>query len=171
MKDKVIFPAFLLIILASCTHLSPPDGFAAYEYGNRFEAVSPEGMRYRVRIVANEPIQTPEFWSEALGTHLRKEGYIPLGEAVEFTAAGNKGFVHEWVLPYGHESFFYMTAVVVTDSVLAVVESAAEHTIYERYRSALLASIKNLDLSDVKPDRPEAPERVKLFPLDRRTAK
>ncbi|MBN1687259.1 MAG: DUF4349 domain-containing protein [Spirochaetales bacterium] len=153
MKFRVICALPLAMLFFSCAGLqiSAPPGFAAYSFDDWFEAVSPEGMRYRVRVIENKPAQTLDFWSEALSTHLTKEGYLPFGAAERFSAQGDDGLIHEWVLSYGHEDYIYMTALVVTDSVLAVIESAAEQSVYRSHRNAIVSSLEALDLTDAKP--------------------
>ncbi len=158
MRYFVLCFAVLSVLLFSCAgiQIAPPPGFAAYIFDDRFEAVSPEGMRYRVRFLENSPPQSLDYWSEALSTHLRKEGYRQFGQVESFKAAGKDGLILEWVLPYAHESYIYMTALVVSDSVLAVIESAAEQSVYRRHREAVISSLSGLDLKDVKPAPVEA---------------
>jgi len=49
-------------------------------------------------------------------------------------------------MPYGNESYIYITAIVVSEKKIAVSEAAAEHTIYYKYREALLESLASMTL-------------------------
>jgi hypothetical protein len=133
-------------LLLSCAHLSveKPAGFAEVETENRYRAVSPEGMVYRVRTVDNYPVQSLSFWSDALKNHLIKEGYTLLGEGESFQAGDYEGEFFEWAVPYGHESYIYLTAILVSEETIAIAEAAAEHTVYSEHREAVKKSLKSI---------------------------
>jgi hypothetical protein len=150
--NKIVAPtafAAAFLVLASCTTLvRKPEGFAEVVpwqvAATRYEAVSPEGMIYRVRTLKNYPVQTLEFWAQALQNHLEKEGYRSISEGRSFETADNSGMLFEWAMPYGNQSYIYLTAIVVSEKRIAVAEAAAEHTIYYRYREALLESLASI---------------------------
>jgi hypothetical protein len=141
--------AAAVLALASCTSLvQKPEGFAAVSPGQitatHYKAVSPEGMIYRVRTLDNYPVQTLEFWADALKNHLEKEGYRSVSDGRSFEARETPGMIFEWAMPYGNESYIYITAIVVSEKKIAVAEAAAEHTIYYRYREALIESLASI---------------------------
>jgi len=143
--------AAAVLALASCTSLvEKPEGFAEVSpwqvAAAQYKAVSPEGMIYRVRTLKNYPVQTLEFWASALKNHLEKEGYRSVSDGQPFEAGDSPGMLFEWAMPYGNQSYIYITAIVVAEKKIAVAEAAAEHTIYYKYREALLESITSITI-------------------------
>jgi hypothetical protein len=127
-----------------------PEGFAAvspWQVGAaQYKAVSPEGMIYRVRTLDNYPVQTLEFWANALENHLVNEGYRAVSDGQSFEAGVNPGMFLEWAMPYGEQSYIYITAIVVSEKKIAVAEATAEHTIYHRYREAVIESLVSITI-------------------------
>lgn len=152
---KTTVPALVLaaavVALGSCvTLVEKPEGFAEVlpwqTAATEYKAVSPEGMMYRVRTLKNYPVQTLAFWAEALQNHLEKEGYRGISNGQAFQTGDNSGMMFEWAMPYGNQSYIYLTAIVVSEKRIAVAEAAAEHTIYRRYREALLESLASITI-------------------------
>jgi hypothetical protein len=145
---RVLLPVALICLLltVSCSRLSvtPPDGFAELKGRRSYKAISPEGMLYRIRSVKNDPRKELEFWGEALENHLVKEGYQLNGKAQSFTNGDREGVSYEWVLPYGNESYLYLTALIVTDKTITLAEATAPYSVFIRYRQALLASLESI---------------------------
>ena len=151
---KITFLCILVaavLALGSCTSLvQKPQGFAAVSPWNlsatRYKAVSPEGMIYRVRMLKNYPVQTLEFWANALENHLKKEGYRSVSDGRYFEAGETPGVIFEWAMPHGNQSYIYITAIVVSQKKIAVAEATAEHTIYYQYRDALIESLATIKI-------------------------
>jgi hypothetical protein len=152
--NKIVAPiafAAAVLTLASCaTLVQKPEGFAEVfprqVAAAQYKAVSPEGMIYRVRTMRNYPVQTLEFWAQALRNHLEKEGYRSVAVGRSFETTDSSGMIFEWAMPYGNESYIYLTAIVVSEKKIAVAEAAAEHRIYEQYREALLESLSSITI-------------------------
>jgi hypothetical protein len=146
MKPILFFVTISLLLLGSCTNLAvrKPEGFAVVKTRDQYKAVSPEGMLYRVRIMDNYPVQDLEFWSQALKNQLLKEGYTITVDGERFETMAAPGILFEWAVPYGHESYLYLTAIIVTEKEIAIAEAAAEHTVYRRYRQALRESLQSI---------------------------
>jgi len=123
-----------------------PEGFAAVQSSWSYQAVSPEGMQYRVRTVKNYPEQSLDFWGNTLKNHLEKEGYHRMGERTDFSANDSAGAVYEWLVPYGNSDFIYLTAIVILKNHVVIAESAAEHPIYKQYRKPVLDSLGTISL-------------------------
>ena len=148
----ILFSFILVLLISSCATLEveKPSGFAEVEstaYAaspTLYKAVSPEGLLYRVRTETNYPPQSLEFWAEALKNHLIKEGYTIVGEGESFVAGELPGVIFEWVMPYGQESYIYLTAIIVSEERIAVAEAAAEHSIYHEHRDALRESLLSI---------------------------
>jgi len=142
----------LVLVLSSCATLvvDKPGGFAEVQsigYAASqaaYKAVSPEGLLYRVRTEANYPPQSLDFWAEALKNHLVKEGYTIVGDGESFQAGELPGVIFEWVMPYGQESYIYLTAIIVSEEKIAIAEAAAEHSIYHEHRDALRESLLSI---------------------------
>ena len=137
----------LLTLTVSCSRVSVqlPEGFAEMKGGRSYRAISPEGMLYRVRSIKNDPRKDLEFWGQALENHLLEEGYRLNGEARLFDSGERRGLSCEWVLPYGNESYLYLTALIVTDRTITLAEAAAPYPVFIRYRQALLDSLSGIE--------------------------
>jgi hypothetical protein len=126
--------------------IQPPAGYA--EAGNAregsFRALSPEGLAFRVRSFRNEPAKDLGFWGEALESHLRKEGYRPNGEGRSFQAGNLPGSALEWVVPFGQESYVYLTALLVAGDRILLAEAGGPYKLYLEYRSSLLESLESM---------------------------
>jgi hypothetical protein len=123
-----------------------PEGFAEVHNIRSFQAISPEGMQYEVRMVKNYPEQNLEFWGATLRNHLEKEGYHLMGEGVRFQTKDSTGLFYEWLMPYGNTDYVYLIAIVISKNRIAIAESAAEHMIYRKYRQPVLDSLATLNL-------------------------
>jgi hypothetical protein len=124
--------------------VEPPEGFAELKNRYCYQAVSPEGMQYKVRTVKNYPVQNLEFWGATLKNHLEKEGYHLMGESMSFQAQGSAGTFYEWLMPYASNDFIYLTAITISKDRIVIAESAAEHVIYKRHRKPVLDSIATI---------------------------
>ncbi len=146
----IAFAAAVLALASCATLVQKPEGFAEVSprqiAATQYKAVSPEGMIYRVRTLRNYPVQTLEFWADALENHLEKEGYRSISEGRSFQAGESTGMIFEWAMPYGNQSYIYLTAIVVSEKKIAVAEAAAEHTIYYQHREALLESLATITI-------------------------
>ena len=152
MRRRLILVVLVLLpLLASAAprlKVQPPAGFAEAELGKgaAYRALSPEGLLFRVRLFPNEPEKTLSFWSETLKNHLVKEGYRPNGEAQAFQAGETAGAAFEWVVPYGNESYLYLTAVLVTGKQIVLAEAAGPSALFTRHRQSLSESLKTIRL-------------------------
>jgi hypothetical protein len=126
----------------------PPEGFAEAQPGRgaAYRALSPEGVLYRIRLFRNEPEKPLGFWGEALKNHLVQEGYRLNGEGRPFQAGETAGTAFEWVVPFGTESYLYLTAVLVNGRRIVVAEAAGPYALISRYRQGLLESLQSIRL-------------------------
>jgi hypothetical protein len=145
----------LSLVLVGCKQMvvEAPRGFAELETENQYAAMSPEGMIYRVRLVKNSPEQSLDFWTEALTTHLRQQGYVPDSADNGFDAGELRGLFSEWTVPYGSDTYKYLTGVLVSKQAIAVAEAAGSHLVYAKYREALLESLATIRFQDVRAKR------------------
>ena len=141
-----IVPALaVLLVLAGCARvrIDTPEGFAPMKARREFRAVSPEGVAFRVRVVKNEPRMDLEFWRETLANHLKREGYRG-GNESSFTAGERDGVIFDWTVPYGPETWSYLTAFLVSGKRIYLAEAAGEHTLIRRYRPAIEDALSSL---------------------------
>ena len=141
-----------ILTISGCAkpRVSKPQGFAEVKdsmfFDPVYKAVSPEGMLFRVRTVKNYPSMELEFWGDSLKNQLMKEGYHLSGEKVSFKLEKSDGILYEWILPYSSDDYIYMTAIMLSGRRIIIAESAAEHTIYKKYRESILESLKTISL-------------------------
>ncbi|MCK5201930.1 MAG: DUF4349 domain-containing protein, partial [Spirochaetales bacterium] len=152
---KRIVLIILSVLLIGCeavvlkTTIETPDGFAELDTVGVYAAVSPEGMNYRVRYVKNMPQQSLEFWTEALTTHLKQEGYVGVSYENKFNAQGLPGLFSEWTVPYNTDTHKYLTGILVTEEIIAVAEAAGDHIIYAQHRESILNSLETIQCEGV----------------------
>ena len=135
------------LVLGSCGTIkaAPPEGFAwTKDRSNIFKAVSPEGMKYRIRSTKNYPQKDLEFWEVALESHLLSEGYELFNEPGTFEAYGKKGVFFEWGLSYAGEDHIYLTALIVKGKKIIIAEAAGEMSIYNIYRDSIIESLTTI---------------------------
>jgi hypothetical protein len=141
-----------ILMVTGCAkpRLNKPQGFAQVKGGVLSEpvyrAVSPEGMLLRVRSVKNYPYMGLEFWGDSLKNQLTNEGYHLSGDRVSFNSGKSDGILYEWILPFGEEDYIYMTAIMLSRRRIIIAESAAEHSVYKKYRESILESLKTVSL-------------------------
>jgi hypothetical protein len=126
--------------------IDAPEGFAVNQVkadAKEFVCVSPEGIRFRVKIIDNKPKQQLDFWAQALKNKLDQSGYTFLHEE-PFLAGKNSGIYCEWGAPLGNSDYVYMTAIVISGNHMAVCESAGERGLMEGYRNVFLESLKTI---------------------------
>lgn len=139
-------------LLAGCVTaptVATPEGFASYPEADAPLAVSPEGVGFRVRTVANEPPQELAFWAEALSRHMVDSGYLPYARE-SFSSPAGTGVAFEWMAPVGADDWVYLTAIVVTDETILIAEAAGPASIYEQHREAVRAALETIASGDAK---------------------
>jgi hypothetical protein len=151
MTTKLFAAAALLCSALACSSFkaTPPKGFAVYEDGDNYRAVSPDGVVFRVRNVDNEPEATLAFWSEALAKRMTDAGYIKLGEQA-VSARGVDGKLIELAAPLGNRDYSFAIAVFVDGDDVVLVETAGEVALFASKRDDVLAAISALELSSAK---------------------
>ena len=142
----VVIP--ILINIAACktipANLTTPEGFAEYTATEKpYRSITPEGVILRVRSVANEPVQSLKFWSEALEVQLSKSGYILL-ERTTFSSPAGEGVAFEWNAPLNGEDWVYLTAIAVSPEKITIAEAAGEYAHYQDYRETIVESLSSI---------------------------
>ena len=137
----------LLLAFVSCATpgFDTPSGFALYQDRDRPLAVSPEGVRFAVRAVANDPRQDLEFWTAALERHMESSGYRVLASG-RFDSHAGAGSYAEWLAPVGDEDWVYLSGVVVAGDSILIAEAAGSFELYHAYRADILEALRSLRL-------------------------
>jgi len=107
------------------TPIPLPEGFALIEKSPELIAISPEGVRLRVRKVKNYPQQSIDFWSDTLEKELFKRGYIPVDTALTGDWGGGSQFqTRLWAVPWGNQDFLYLTGLREDGGKIQILEIA-----------------------------------------------
>jgi len=122
--------------------INRPDGFAD-ETGERYLAVSPEGVRFQVKQIQNYPLKPLSFWKDVVKNQLSYQGYV-LSKEAEFTSKGIPGYYLEWLANFNGQTWIYMTAMLVQGDAILLAEAAAESGMYKLHREAMLASLSSI---------------------------
>mgnify|MGYP006309727065 CR=1 FL=1 len=137
----------LVLVLAGCATVpvvETPSGFAGFSADEERAALSPEGVGFRVRAVANDPEQTLGFWSDALERHLVESGYLAR-ERRGFVSPAGDGIAFEWIAQVGDADWAYLTAIVVAGETILLGEAAGPVKLYDRHRRALDDALATMD--------------------------
>ena len=143
---RVVIAGSLLLLLLSCVtgpSVDTPSGFAAFPDADEPLALSPEGVGFRLRSVANDPEQTLAFWGEALDRHMSESGYLRYDET-GFDSNAGPGVAFEWLAPVNDEDWVYLTAIVVTGERILIAEAAGPVELYLRHRPALVEALETI---------------------------
>lgn len=139
----------LFLSAAACGHgftAAPPTGFAAYERGYPFQAVSPDGVLFQVRRVdPNVDGASLEYWTTAAREQLVAAGFELLREQ-GLEVAGQAGQLLELSAPQGPEDFIYLVALTVTGDEILLIEASGQAVRYEVRRAAVLEAARGVVL-------------------------
>jgi hypothetical protein len=149
---SIITAVILLLLLGSCSEftIEKPEGFAEvevdfYDKGDiLYKAISPEGILFKVKKVKNYPSMELEFWAEALSHQLQKEGYTLIGEEQRFKAGKEEGVYFKWGVPYGNDSYIYLTSLLVYDDEIIITEAAGEQSLFKDYEDTIILSMQSI---------------------------
>ena len=102
-----------------------PEGFAEVERRPDFLAISPEGVRLRVRSVKNYPEQSLDFWIKALSSDLENRGYVPVNDLRIRDWGGSGTFQNSlWAVPLGNEDYLYLVSLRLHGKKIEILEAA-----------------------------------------------
>lgn len=123
-----------------------PEGFAQYRGGWRFQAISPEGVGFRVRSERHKPQASLDFWREALRERMESAGYTLVSEQDVVAADGSPGVLFDMGAANGPKDLTYLVAIFDGGGRLVVVEAAGESDKMLPRRAAVSAAIGALAL-------------------------
>lgn len=163
-KHRIIYMKYLHIIFylitlcavilsTSCVsnpypHGEVPEGFAliqedAFETGY-WTSISPEGVKYRLRVVENKPLQSLDFWSRSLTAEMTRRGFINKG--TPFLLDEESIWGAEWVVPQGSEDYLFLTALKVEGGNILIAEAAGPTNIFMEYRQDILDALEKAEV-------------------------
>lgn len=123
-----------------------PEAFAQYPRGVLFKgplrAVSPDGVLFSARKVANKPRADLAFWGEAMRTRMGQAGYRVVSDS-SCAMRGAEGRLLALAAPVGNEDYFYWIAFALSPSGddILVVEAAGESKRFLARREAIRKAI------------------------------
>jgi len=120
-----------------------PKGFAQYDKGETFRAVSPSGVVYRVRKEANKPKADLAFWKEALKNRMIDAGYAFVTEG-SIQSQGQEGYLLELAAPFGQLDYSYLIAIYVQDDEIYIAESVGEVSLLKKEREAIVEAMQKV---------------------------
>ncbi len=140
--------AALALGLSACGTFRPakPEEFAQYPRSDFFKrplrAVSPDGVLFSVRRVANKPRADLVFWSEAMKTRMGQAGYRVVSDSA-CTMKGAEGRLLALAAPVGNEDYFYWIAFALSPSgdYIVVAEATGESRRFLARREAIRKAI------------------------------
>lgn len=107
------------------TPISIPDGFAEVKRRPEWIAMSPEGIRLRVRSVKNYPEQSLDFWKKSLISDLAGRGYLRIDSISVCAWDERQPFENTlWAVPWGNEDYLYLVSLRLNGSEIEILEMA-----------------------------------------------
>lgn len=137
----------IALLLSACSSFeaSAPKGFAVYDGGSDYRAVTSDGVVYRVRSEDNEPQADLTFWREALTKRMSDAGYVVIGDE-PVKCRNGEGHLLDLAAPLGTRDYGYTVAVFVVGSDIVIVEAAGEVATFKEKRADIVAAIGELAL-------------------------
>ncbi|NOY26144.1 MAG: DUF4349 domain-containing protein [Oligoflexia bacterium] len=123
-----------------------PTGFAPFHGARRFQAVSPDGVAYRVRSVRNQPRSDLAFWREALKNRMEGAGYHVEADQDVLSADGSPGVLLELGAANGEQDQTYLVGLFVDGARLVIVEATGRADRFAQRRDAVLAAVRGITL-------------------------
>ena len=119
----------------------PPQGFASYANTDDFQAVSPEGVLFRVKSVPHKPHADLAFWKEALTMRMQAAGYVTL-DTLTFPIDGVPAMGLLMEAPQGSQDQRYLVVAVPTPKQMVVIEAAGEVSQFQKHHASILQAIQ-----------------------------
>jgi len=135
-------------LVGGCRHYraAAPDGFAGFEKTDDYQAVSPDGVVYRVREEPNEPKADLAFWKEKLRNHMADAGYHVRSESDIKAGTGEPGYLLELTAPVGAVDYLYLVGVFLKGDRIFIAEAAGDVLKLEARRAAIQNALDRMEL-------------------------
>ena len=112
-----------------------PEGFALIDDSPEFLAISPEGVKLRVRKTNNYPKKSVGFWEEALFSYLSGRGYVAVGSESDLDFGEAPFAARTWGVSYGNEDYLYITGLRLMKNKIEILEIAGPALYVREYFS------------------------------------
>jgi len=136
----------LLAALAGCASLQGPvpKGFAAYPAdSDRLEAISPDEVGWRLRILKDQPEASLAFWKAAVRQHLESQGHLVV-DSLETKWNGRPAAGYETRRTISGAESAYLVVVSPDGERIAIAEAQGPVESFQRRRAALRAALDSL---------------------------
>ena len=146
MRFLLIFSALFLFSCASFK-ASEPRNFAAYESeGDKFKAISSDGVLYRVSAYEQKSEASMDFWKEAFLLKMKNSNYKQ-EDSLNITIDGKAaiGYIFSFANSTGHDS--YLVAAVQYKEKMFVVEASGESAKFENRKKDILDAIGSININ------------------------
>ncbi|MCG8453086.1 MAG: DUF4349 domain-containing protein [Spirochaetales bacterium] len=100
----------------------PPQGFALLRSRGDLLALSPEGMRFSLRVIHKIPQKDWEFWSKVLSDNFQRRGYRPTEIQPQFTEEYSDFHFSSWLIPWNGKTQLYTVGIFCKASTIQLIE-------------------------------------------------
>jgi len=144
MHIQKIFIIFLLFLL-SCGSIDfpKPRGFADYEdKSSTYRAVTPEGVRLKVRFIKNESKATTSMWIQSINHQLQGKGYHRKLKRDISSSDGKKGMYAEYNYRHYGRNHSYFICIFAKKDKIYIIECGGLSKDYTLHKTALLDAVQ-----------------------------
>lgn len=138
------------LMLAGCRSFDAvaPTGFAVYEnrslFSDEFKAITADGVRFRVREVANDPEGDARLWKTTLVKALEKKGYRIVDSTTLRTYQGRTMHLVKGQLSEADQDYLYVSGFIVDGKQIILVEAGGPLELMEHHARGLEQALKSL---------------------------
>jgi hypothetical protein len=146
---KILLILGILVQTISCASFKAeaPNNFAAYnQRSDKFRAISPDGVLYRVSAHEQKAEASIDFWKEALLLKMKNSNYKQ-EDSLNVTIGGKPaiGYIFSFANNIGAD--LYLVAAVPVKKKMIVVEATAESEKFNARRADILDAINKININ------------------------
>jgi hypothetical protein len=141
---------FSILFLFSCASFNAkePNNFAAYSEskGDKFKAISSNGVLYRVSAYEQKSEASMDFWKEAFLLKMKNSNYKQ-EDSLTISIGGKAaiGYIFSFANSAGQD--LYLVAAVQSKEKMLVVEAIGESAKFENHKKDILDAIGNININ------------------------
>jgi hypothetical protein len=134
----------IAVLTVSCAsfNATAPNGFAEYKNSSceKFKAISPDGVLYRVSAYDQKSEASMDFWEEAFLLKMKNSNYKQEDSLnIRINGRAAIGYIFSFANSVGSDS--YLVAAVQANGKMIVVEAAAESEKFNSRKNDILEAI------------------------------
>ena len=148
LKLLMLFFAILVLFSVGCRppySMIPPDAFKRFEKSRSFKMITADGVMLRAREEENYPKASLDFWVDAMGQHLEKQGYALKSKRCFSSKKGKRGCTLDFLLPHGAEDWIFSETIFVEGETIVLVEVAGPFERYVEVEEALSKAMETFE--------------------------